>query len=370
MSRNNYYFKHPYLTALPIVLYPAGEYGKQILTRLRSYGIEPIAFCDKNEDKIGATINGIVVQSLERLVEMYGADKLLFVVNSSANYPFIEKKLLQFRVPLKNILSPDIESYCDTGVIDRPIALNDYQIKKMQELLLELLLFIHNVCEKYGIKYSIFYGTLLGAVRHKGFIPWDNDADVAMLRADYNEFFRVVKREIGDRYGIIELTSRKAISIKGTKFRLFGDSKSYNIYLDVFPFDCVFECSSKIYRLQESLFLYLIKKSKKNKSDSNSECTGIGRMIKQLAIFVVSAFNKIDTGWIHYFVPDSRQFSSIVYSSNVFKTRMVIGFENYKFYASQMFDYILTMDYKDYMTPPSLEMRIPHALSELEFEQT
>lgn len=69
-------------------------------------------------------------------------------------------------------------------------------LKDIQLLYLELLKFIDNVCRKYDIDYWIADGTLLGAVRHGGFIPWDDDIDLALLREDYNKLIEVLPKEI------------------------------------------------------------------------------------------------------------------------------------------------------------------------------
>ena len=63
---------------------------------------------------------------------------------------------------------------------------NDATIHEMQQCLLGILKAIHQVCEEHGLTYYLFAGTCLGAIRHKGFIPWDDDADVGMPRPDYN----------------------------------------------------------------------------------------------------------------------------------------------------------------------------------------
>ena len=67
--------------------------------------------------------------------------------------------------------------------MERKLTLND--IKKVS---LDILISIHEYCKANGIKYSLGYGTMLGAVRHKGFIPWDDDIDILMMREDYDRF--------------------------------------------------------------------------------------------------------------------------------------------------------------------------------------
>ena len=84
------------------------------------------------------------------------------------------------------------------------ILFSNYELKSkgtlrnIQLLYLELLRFIDNVCKKYEIDYWIADGTLLGAVRHGGFIPWDDDIDLAMMREDYNKLIEVLPREISN----------------------------------------------------------------------------------------------------------------------------------------------------------------------------
>ena len=69
-----------------------------------------------------------------------------------------------------------------------------------RELELNLLIKFANFCEKENLQYYLAYGTLIGAVRHKGFIPWDNDIDVAMPRPDYTRFLERVQKCIIDDY--------------------------------------------------------------------------------------------------------------------------------------------------------------------------
>ena len=76
-----------------------------------------------------------------------------------------------------------------------------YDLTKVHEINLKILKEIDRICRKYKIKYMLDGGTLLGAVRHKGFIPWDDDADIAFTRNNYEAFLKVVRRELPESHG-------------------------------------------------------------------------------------------------------------------------------------------------------------------------
>ena len=69
------------------------------------------------------------------------------------------------------------------------------ELSEHQKVLLSMLKDFDAVCEKRGIRYMLFAGTALGAVRHSGFIPWDDDADVILMRADYEKFFECAAKD-------------------------------------------------------------------------------------------------------------------------------------------------------------------------------
>ena len=73
-------------------------------------------------------------------------------------------------------------------------------LKKIKETEKEILLKFVSICEKYNLNYFVVFGTLLGTIRHKGFIPWDDDIDVGMLRKDYEKFLEVAQQECGEDF--------------------------------------------------------------------------------------------------------------------------------------------------------------------------
>lgn len=76
------------------------------------------------------------------------------------------------------------------------VILDDVVLRKIQLIQLEMLQEVDRICKKHNIYYNIIAGTLLGAVRHGGYIPWDDDADVALLRNEYEKFRKVCRVEL------------------------------------------------------------------------------------------------------------------------------------------------------------------------------
>lgn len=73
-------------------------------------------------------------------------------------------------------------------------------LRKVQMIQLGILLEFDRICKKHNIPYQLFAGTLLGSIRHEGFIPWDDDIDLAILRKDYDRFLEIAPKELDDRY--------------------------------------------------------------------------------------------------------------------------------------------------------------------------
>lgn len=130
------------------------------------------------------------------------------------------------------------------------IDLSDRNLQELHAAELELLCEFRRICHKNKIHYNIIAGTLLGAVRHKGFIPWDDDADVALLRDDYIKFVRACKVDLNtEKYYFQDMETVEGyrwgygkLRLKNSKFiRLNQEHMPYEqgIFIDIFPLDCV-----------------------------------------------------------------------------------------------------------------------------------
>ncbi len=78
----------------------------------------------------------------------------------------------------------------------------DNELKSLQAIELDILKQIDSLCNEHGLKYFLVGGSLLGAARHKGFIPWDDDIDIGMLREDYDKFISIAEKELSDPYKV------------------------------------------------------------------------------------------------------------------------------------------------------------------------
>ena len=250
-------------------------------------------------------------------------------------------------------------------------------IDEIKEVELGVMDYIHNICKEKGINYSLAYGSLLGAVRHRGFIPWDDDLDIALKRDEYDKLYQAILEDNNSIYKIVswENDSRYPYPF----YRVYDSRTVYEnnyiqndielgICVDVFPFDDYKDVNKEItkldmYRRLSVYTLYGIR---------NKEA-GIKNIVRYLMLVVfrltrVKTWNKklndcskapVDGEYIDYLM-ESKKYSTKL-DAKALDEVVECKFEDRVYNIPKDYDHILTTIYgSDYMEIPSLEKRIQH----------
>ena len=254
-------------------------------------------------------------------------------------------------------------------------------IREIQQMELGIMEYIHEVCQKIGVKYFLAYGSLIGAVRHKGFIPWDDDMDICMLREDYEKLQDYLIANPDERY---EVMSYKNNLNYVYPFMKVQDNHTYlleedvridsnmGIYVDIFPVDGYEDDSvfkDKMTRLikKRQLSCYTFKGITNTKSLLNSLIRYIS-----VIIFYFTNTNKyirgIDELAQSRKVGDYELVDYLIYkdmNKPVWKrdwlNQTITGiFEGKEFMIPKNYHEILTSDYGDYTQLPPVELRLSH----------
>ena len=254
-------------------------------------------------------------------------------------------------------------------------------IREIQQMELGIMEYIHEVCQKIGVKYFLAYGSLIGAVRHKGFIPWDDDMDICMLREDYEKLQDYLIAHPDDRY---EVMSYKNNLNYVYPFMKVQDNQTYlleedvridsnmGIYVDIFPVDGYEDDSvfkDKMTRLikKRQLSCYTFKGITNTKSLLNSLIRYIS-----VIIFYFTNTNKYIRGidelaqsrkvddyeLVDYLI--YKDMNKLVWKREWLKQTITGVFEGKEFMIPKNYHEILTSDYGDYTQLPPVELRFSH----------
>lgn len=244
-------------------------------------------------------------------------------------------------------------------------------LQEQQQALFCLLREFDRLCRALELPYFLFAGTLLGAVRHQGFIPWDDDVDVLMLREDYERFLKEAPALLNTEDFFLQGEFSEHWPMFFSKLRLNGtaclekhhpkDKACHQgLYLDVFPCDNARE--SKLGRyLQFAASKVVIAKG----LDKRGYEAGFNkkafmllcRCLPRGLFFRITKGPKKQGSFVHSFFGAASKFSKNVYSADCFRERIDLIFEGEKFSAPKEYDRLLTIVYGDYMTLPTEEER-------------
>lgn len=262
------------------------------------------------------------------------------------------------------------------------------QIKQVWQVEQEILDVIHEVCTKHNLRYTLAYGTLLGAVRHRGFIPWDDDIDLIMPRDDYEKLLSIWNSCAPEGYILQNIRTNPDYTNTFSKVRknhttfLQDEAETAKLYhkgifVDIFPADHVADkklsntaqyiaCavnllftrgyksgSGGIIGIFESILLALPKR--------------IRPTVRKWSENIIRKWNNNDQ--LQWFVPSTIEFARHYYPANLFDNMKTIGFceKNYSCVSDP--DSFLRADYGDYMQlPPEGERVWKHHPIIIDFE--
>lgn len=262
------------------------------------------------------------------------------------------------------------------------IHLTDEQLKQLRQIQLDMLLEVKRICGKHDIKYSLIGGTLLGAIRHKGYIPWDDDADIGMLREDYEKFRVVCEFELSMekyyfqddrnteeyRWGYGKLRRKNTLFLRENQEHLkFGQE----VFIDIFPLD--YAPDNMLLRRFHMFRCFCIRKAL---------WAPVGMLVEKniLKKFIYKKLNAISKTRIyrHYYkYVNSRKPSNTVrlnlfptckpygFPIRFFEELMEVTFEGETFLGSKYYNEYLTIKYGDYMQLPPTKERKTHPVSKI-----
>ena len=269
-------------------------------------------------------------------------------------------------------------------------TISQEDLKKLHEVQVEILKDIDKFCQEHNITYFLIAGTLLGAVRHKGFIPWDDDIDIGMLRSDYEKFIKTYPSDKNNKYFVQTLEtdsnywhSYAKIRKKNTfmnEAKIASLNLNKEIFVDLFPFDNVKDGGyDKIkYRaniikvIRESIYV-------KRKIITLRDCR-----IKFLsAIFLIfpvktlykfqkklmMKYDKIETTNVACYIGEYQTRNEYL-KKDVFLPVKKQEFAGEMFNAINKPEVYLEQIYGDYMKLPPKEKRVAHGVLEISLDTT
>lgn len=262
-------------------------------------------------------------------------------------------------------------------------------IKDVQKIELDILLEFDRICKKHNIKYQLFAGTLIGAIRHKGFIPWDDDIDVCMLREEYDRFLALAEDELGKDYFLQTYRTDPNYMNKFAKIRkngtvfmeklVKGTKMHHGFYIDIFAFDNIkadsFGGRYQLWFLRNinSLLKYRVKSryERLEPGFERSKAKFKYNLIKMLPVSntkmedwilsIMTKFNKEETEYVADLANPSKDIvESFMMKRDSITDSIDWDFEGYKFPVPRDYDIVLRRAYGDYMKLPHKGKRVSH----------
>lgn len=259
--------------------------------------------------------------------------------------------------------------------------MNKRLLQRLQNSEFLILEEVDRICKKNNINYVLVGGTLLGSIRHEGFIPWDDDLDIGMPRKDFEKFITVCHNDLDNAFLLDWYDTNKYYWLPFAKVRLKGTiyqehhMENYNgskgIWLDIFPLDNAKKEDSILQRFQFSATFFL-----KSVLAMKSKAIKVNSRWKRVVLSILSLLPKKILLWLQltimtlnkndnskYFVNLGSQYGykKQTHLKNAYFPVKMAKFNGKKFPVPNNYDYVLTKIYgKNYMQLPPKEKRITH----------
>lgn len=242
-----------------------------------------------------------------------------------------------------------------------------------QQALLQLLQEFDRVCKQLDIPYVLFAGTMLGAVRHQGFVPWDDDVDVMMLREDYDRFLReagpvldeekfFLQKEFSQHWPMFFSKLRLNHTTCLERFHPRDPQLHQGVYMDIFPCDhaAKTELGRRIQFLASKVVIAKSLDRRGYDTDSSMKKLFMAfcRLLPMGPFLQLTKGRRKATGTVHSFLGAASSYTKNVYSSRFFTQWTEAAFEGGTYPIPRDYDEVLTILYGDYMCLPPEEERI------------
>lgn len=268
-----------------------------------------------------------------------------------------------------------------TFCIKKEVKNNKYEIDfdKLKKKELEILKSFIDVCKKMNLTYFIAYGTAIGAVRHKGFIPWDDDIDVCMPRSDYEIFIKNAKNFLDEKYFIQTIQTDPLYALNFAKLRdssttlvekhVIDIDINHGVFIDIFPLDGYKKGENKI------LDLRITSNPIFAQEDKNKITNTINSFNQKLVYKIAETIpNKLKTDLSKLALPKNvlsyenaeyvaclvDSFYIIPIKKEIFGKGTTLKFEGLDVNLPENYDAYLKSIYGDYMKLPPKEQRKNH----------
>ena len=351
-----------------VVVFGTSKIAGMIISYLNDHEVNIDAIVDNDKTRQGKIVFGLSVYSPQGYVKEKGTESIFLI--ASAYQDEMSKQLTELGIKQDNIIR----------VIDLPKLMNDYSFVnrtgrkemtnadiKMHQF--KILKHLKEVCDRHNLRYYLSAGTLLGAVRHKGFIPWDDDIDVYVELKDLKKLVDIMKKDPDyslisfvdsevDYYDEVSLMVDNHIICDTNHFPM---QLSTGISIDIFALSGIPTDENE--RKEYVDTVRKLDQERWNKLYSVQECRkATNQLVEYLEKYDYDKCSHVGCIMTPYFLRE-------MFSKEVFAEGTQLEFEGMMFRAPQKYDIYLKQIYGDYMQLPPVEKRVAHHFFKAYYEK-